>query len=150
MQKILSILDDPCYGSGNCRCLAFRICVFRTRLCAEIGCHHCPSSVSPCERPSCWFHRPSRVWRVRGSAQWPKLLSLLARLTGAERKEDSALRLPSLTRFPTWAKISGQKLLDVELSEACPGRDWPGEAKRCSWWGRGKQSALQQHPRGVK
>jgi hypothetical protein len=87
----------------------------------------------PCERPSCRFHGPS--WDLEGTRHCPvaQTSSPLARLPREEKKEDSALKLPKSHQVSHLGKkISGQKLLDVEVSEAYPGRDWPGETKRCS------------------
>lgn len=100
-------------------------------------------------RPSCLFHRPSQDLEGTRRCSVAQASSLLATLPREERKEDSMLRLPASHQVTRLSKISGQKLLDMESPEAYPNRDWPGETKWCSWWGRGKQSALQ-HPRGVK
>lgn len=96
---------------------------------------------STCVPAACSTGLP-RIWRVPGAAQLSKLLSPLATLPGEERKEDSTLRLPA--SHPSYPLEQNQwpELLDMESPEAYPNRDWPGETKWCSWWRRGKQSAL--------
>lgn len=101
-------------------------------------------------RPSGLFHGPSQDLEGTRFCPVAQTSSPLARLPREERKEDSEPEQPTAHQVSHLSKISGQKLPHMEVPEAYPNRDWPEETKWCSWWGRGKQFALQQHPRGVK
>lgn len=78
IQRISSILDDPCYGSGAAGAWLLgsvffkHVCVLRFAVITA----HLPSSVSRASVPAADFTGLPGIWRVHGTAQLPKLLPL--------------------------------------------------------------------------